>query len=169
MTARTIGEWAVREPEPGDRARWMELFTAYGDFYRRPVTPEMTDRVWSWIGEGRHGVRCLVVGRAGEQLVGFLHFRTFPRPLAASLGGFLDDLFVEEPQRSGGAVDALFIALGHIGLAERWSLLRGITKDDNYRARAKYDQFATRTDWITYEVTPEQNPVQAPQVDQEAA
>jgi hypothetical protein len=159
MSPRVIGEWVVREPTPDDRNRWEELFTMYGEFYDRPITGEMAARVWSWISDGHLGVRCLLVGREGERSVGLAHFRIFARPLAASVGGFLDDLFVDESERSSGAVDALFLALGFIALEEKWSLLRGITAEDNYRARAKYDQFATRTGWITYECTPAQNPV----------
>ncbi|WP_235438754.1 hypothetical protein [Streptomyces yangpuensis] len=39
--------------------------------------------------------------------------------------------------------------------AERgWSVVRWITADDNHRARAKYDQVATRTMWVTYDMAP---------------
>jgi hypothetical protein len=31
-------------------------------------------------------------------------------------------------------------------------VIRWITADDNYRARAKYDQLASRTPWITYDM-----------------
>jgi len=31
--------------------------------------------------------------------------------------------------------------------------VRWITADNNYRGRAKYDQHATRTTWITYDMT----------------
>jgi hypothetical protein len=142
-----------------DHDRWLELFTAYGEFYKRPVSSDMADRVWSWIEAEYMGVRCLVVCRDEQPSVGLAHFRTFPRPLAASVGGFLDDLYVDRAVRAAGAVEALFLALGHIGMDEGWSLLRGITAEDNYRARAKYDQFADRTKWVTYECTAENNPV----------
>ncbi len=33
-------------------------------------------------------------------------------------------------------------------------MIRWITADDNYRARAKYDRFAARTPWITYDMEP---------------
>jgi hypothetical protein len=159
ITRCEIGDWVVRSPAPADRERWGELFTMYGEFYKRPVTGEMADRVWSWIRSGHLGVRCLVVCRHDERPIGLAHFRTFARPLAASVGGYLDDLFVDEAERAAGAVDALFLGLGQTAQQEGWSILRGITADDNYRARAKYDQFATRTKWVTYEVLPENNPI----------
>ena len=33
-----------------------------------------------------------------------------------------------------------------------WSVLRWITADNNYRARSAYDQVATRTAWVTYDI-----------------
>ncbi len=32
--------------------------------------------------------------------------------------------------------------------------MRWITADDNHRARSKYDKYATRTSWITYDMAP---------------
>lgn len=33
-------------------------------------------------------------------------------------------------------------------------VVRWTTDDDNYRARVKYDQLASRATWITYDMTP---------------
>lgn len=163
MKPHRLGDWLVRGAVPSDYERWSVLFKQYGDFYRRPVSREMADRVWDWILNEHLGVRCLIVCRDDDRAqvpIGLAHFRLFARPLAASVGGFLDDLYVEEDVRSAGAVEALFLSLGHIAKEENWSLLRGMTAEDNYRARAKYDQFATRTSWITYECTAENNPIE---------
>jgi hypothetical protein len=38
--------------------------------------------------------------------------------------------------------------------AERgWPVIRWTTADDNYRARSKYDRLATRTMWVTYDMS----------------
>ena len=87
--------------------------------------------------------------------VGLAHYRQFARPLRASTGGFLDDLYVDPAQRGSGAVDALLAKLREIARSEGWDMIRWITADDNYRARAKYDQVATRTTWITYDMAPD--------------
>lgn len=73
----------------------------------------------------------------------------------SSVGGFLDDLFVDPSARGEGSVEALLAALRTIGVERGWTVIRWITADDNYRARAKYDQQARRTPWITYDMTPE--------------
>jgi hypothetical protein len=38
------------------------------------------------------------------------------------------------------------------GLRREWSVVRWITAEDNYRARAVYDRLAERTKWITYDI-----------------
>ena len=66
----------------------------------------------------------------------------------------VDDLFVDPAQRGSGAVDALLAKLRDIARNEGWDVIRWITADDNYRARAKYDGVATRTAWVTYDMAP---------------
>jgi hypothetical protein len=68
--------------------------------------------------------------------------------------GYLDDLYVEPSLRGSGAVDALFAEINRIAIERKWAVVRWTTGDDNYRARRVYDQLATRTTWITYDMTP---------------
>jgi GNAT superfamily N-acetyltransferase len=67
--------------------------------------------------------------------------------------GFLDDLFVDPPRRGVGVARALLGALAQIGRAEEWNSLSWMTAEDNYRARALYDQVATKTIYLTYRMT----------------
>ncbi len=80
--------------------------------------------------------------------------RAFARPSTASIGGYLDDLYVDPHARGTGAADALLAALAQLAAERGWSVVRWITADDNHRARSKYDQHATRTHWITYDMVP---------------
>jgi ribosomal protein S18 acetylase RimI-like enzyme len=77
------------------------------------------------------------------------------RPLRGVVCGYLDDLFVEPAFRGSGAVDALFGEINRIALERDWAVVRWTTAEDNARARAVYDRVATRTAWITYDMTPE--------------
>ncbi len=110
--------------------------------------------MWGWLLDPAHEVRGLVVRSPSGLVVGVAHFRPFPRPLRASTGCFLDDLFVDPEYRGGGAVDALLETLRAVARDKGWDTARWITADDNYRARAKYDQIGTRTTWITYDMAP---------------
>ncbi len=143
---------AVRPLEARHRADWDRLYAGYAAFYKVTQTPEMRDRVWSWIHDPAHEVQALVAETAAGRAVGLAHYRPFARPLSASTGGFLDDLFVDPEFRGRRVADALIGALAEIGRARGWSVLRWITADDNYRGRGVYDRLAVRTMWITYDL-----------------
>ncbi|MCB1447405.1 MAG: GNAT family N-acetyltransferase [Rhizobiaceae bacterium] len=134
------------------RAEWNRLYAAYADYYKVAQTPEMRDRTWNWIMEGR--ITCLLALDGEGRPVGLAHLREFLRPLSSTVGGYLDDLFVHPPLRGGGVVDSLFDAATAHARERNWSVIRWITRDDNYRARSVYDRVAARTNWITYDLTP---------------
>jgi len=143
----------IRRPRAGDRAQWGVLYAGYAAFYGVEQTEAMRERVWGWINDPAHEVEALVA-EADGRLVGMAHFRPFARPLSASTGGFLDDLFVAPEARGSGAAPALIDALADEGRARGWSVVRWITADDNARARALYDRMATATRWVTYDLKP---------------
>lgn len=149
----------VVRAEPQHKQAWDDLYRAYAEFYRVEQTPAMRDRVWGWIHDPAHQVECfLAVDDAGTP-VGLAHFRAFARPLAATTGGFLDDLYVTPAARGragrgSGAAEALLAALADEARLRGWSVVRWITADDNYRARSFYDRIARRTPWVTYDMQP---------------
>jgi GNAT superfamily N-acetyltransferase len=116
------------------------------------VTDKQLDRMWSWVTDPDHDVKALLVRDPSGAPVGLAHYRPYYRPLAASVAGHLDDLYITPAARGTGAVDALLAALRGIARQHGWSKIRWITADDNYRARSKYDQVAERTTWITYDM-----------------
>lgn len=149
-----MAEFIVEPPSRGDFDRWREIYRGYADFYELDQSDEQAAMVWSWIHDPTHEVRALVVRDAAGVPVGLAHYRPFARPLRASTGCFVDDLFVAAPHRGSGAVDALLAELRRISRVEGWDTVRWITADDNYRARSKYDRVATRTMWVTYDMSP---------------
>ena len=98
-----------------------------------------------------HEVKAFCAEDAAGRAVGLAHYRPFARPLAAGVGGYLDDLFVSPQARGHGIADALIEAVAEEGRRRGWGVIRWITADDNYRGRGVYDRLATRTMWITYE------------------
>lgn len=144
----------IVRPEERHRADWDELYAGYARFYRTEQTAEMRDRVWSWLHDEAEALEAFVAEDAEGGLVGLAHFREFHRPLSATRGGFLDDLFVTPAARGSGAARALLVALADEARSRGWSVVRWITADDNYRARGLYDQLATRTTWLTYDMPP---------------
>ena len=134
------------------RDDWEKLYAGYAAFYRVAQTPEMRATVWGWLNDPSHEVEGLVALDASGRPIGIAHYRAFARPLAATTGGFLDDLFVAPDARGAGVAQALIDAIVETGRARGWTVIRWITAEDNYRARSAYDRISDRTQWITYEI-----------------
>lgn len=143
----------TRAVEAADRPVWDRLYAGYAAFYRVDQTPAMRDTVWGWLMDPAHATCGLVACDAEGTVIGLAHYRAFARPLSASTGGFLDDLFVDPDRRGSGAADALILALRAIGTARGWTVIRWITAGDNQRARRVYDRLARETPWVTYDIT----------------
>jgi GNAT superfamily N-acetyltransferase len=141
----------IRPLAASDRAAWGALYAGYAAFYKVEQTEAMRDTVWDWLMDAGHGTEGLVAEIDGE-VAGLAHFRAFARPLSASSGGFLDDLFVSPAARGSGAAEALIAALADLGRGRGWTVIRWITAEDNYRARGLYDRVADKTKWVTYDI-----------------
>ncbi|MFC7736575.1 GNAT family N-acetyltransferase [Roseomonas sp. GCM10028921] len=147
MTAFRIVPLAERHRED-----WNRLYAGYAEFYGVTQTPAMRDRVWSWLHDPAHETNGLVVEDAEGRAVGLAHYRAFARPLSATTGGYLDDLFVDPQMRGRRVADALIEALAEEGRRRGWSVIRWITAESNSRARAVYDRVAKLTPWRTYDI-----------------
>jgi len=156
-TARA--SWKVRPVRDDEFEAWTRLFRGYADFYKWPTSDEHQLQIWGWIHDDRT-VEALVavpVDAAGTEIgepEGLAHLREWVRPLRGSVCGYLDDLYVEPSVRGTGAVEALYAEMNRIARERGWAIIRWTTADDNYRARSVYDKVATRTTWITYDMTP---------------
>lgn len=142
----------IRPVESSDRDAWNMLYQEYAQFYKVDQTDEMRDRVWSWIHDPAAETEGLVAQSQGGKIVGLTHYRSFARPLAASVGCFMDDLFVLPEERGSGVADALIEGVKIVAQKRGWSVVRWITADDNYRGRGVYDRVATQTKWVTYDI-----------------
>ncbi len=152
-------EFILVAPEPEDLEQWRGLYRQFAQHYTVPVRTEHQDLVWSWIMDPDHPLRCLLAKDQHGKAQGLAHYRPFTRPLAGSTGCFLDDLLVDAHARGTAVVDALLHGLRQIALDNDWTVIRWITADDNYRARLVYDEFAVRTMWVTYDMSPGEMPL----------
>lgn len=149
-------QMTVRHITPDDRAAWERLFAGYCDFSNAAPDEATRDRLFGWFLDQDAVMRCLVVEAEDGELLGFANYTPYRRTISASIGLYLDDLYVSPDARGSGAADLVFQKLREIAIENEWTLIRWITQDDNYRARSKYDQLATRTHWITYDMDPNQ-------------
>ncbi len=140
----------VRQATNQDRARWRELFTAYGVFYETHFDEGVLDGVWAWILDPGHPVTAFLAEADGA-VVGFAHVRLQPDTFTAGPGWFLDDLYTDPAYRGSGVGTALLETVAAHARAHGGGTLRWITAADNERAQRVYDRIATRTTWVTYE------------------
>ena len=148
MTEREI---RVLSPESQLKPRWRELYNGYATFYKREMTDQIAENVWSWITSPAHELDGILVSLDGEP-VGLAHFRRMPSPLRGADIGFLDDMIIDPIARGSGVAEVMFDHLRATAHDRGWEIIRWITADNNYRARGRYDRVATKSIWNTYEM-----------------
>lgn len=144
--------FSIRPVRADDRSQWDTLYQGYADFYKVTQTPEMRETVWSWLLDETKESRGLLAVSPDGKVLGLTHFRPFARPLSATTGCFLDDLFVSSDARGLGVADALIEAVRGVAAENGWSVVRWITAENNYRGRNVYDRMACKTNWVTYDI-----------------
>ena len=142
----------IRHIEQADRAHWDKLYLGYAAHYQVEMDMPRRDSLFAWLLDPGHVCGGLVA-ETDDGLVWLAHYRSMPSPLRGAEVGFLDDLFVNPKRRGLGAGDALLLAVDGIAVEQGWSVVRWITRDNNYWARGLYDRLLDRSDWITYEMT----------------
>ena len=140
----------VRSAHHNDRVRWEAMFDAYRSGAGLSTDPVVNGRLWSWICDTSNPVQALVAESAGG-LLGFAHFRRFPRPIMADEGLFLDDLFTTPHARGRGVARALLDQLTGQVLTGDLATLRWTTKPSNTAARRIYESYGVLADSLTYD------------------
>ncbi|WGF86651.1 GNAT family N-acetyltransferase [Marinivivus vitaminiproducens] len=140
-----------------DYDAWLPLYRGYAAFYKVPMPEDTSRRLFGWLVDPSHVMEGRLARDEAGKVVGLAHFRAMPRPLAAAEIGFLDDLFVASDVRGGGVGRALLLHLADVARERGWAKIRWITATDNGRARLLYDQVATATAWVTYEMASSQS------------
>lgn len=132
--------------------KWADLYKAYAEFYRVPMTEQQLQTAWSWLDGHETELRGIAALLEGEPK-GIVHYRRFLRPLAGEVGIFLDDIFVCPSARRAGIGNALLERLENIARVQDCTVIRWMTAEHNHGAQNFYDQFGKKTSWITYDHT----------------
>ena len=142
----------VEAPKITDEEQWKKLYLGYAEFYKVEMNNQIMQTIWQWIHDDANPFYCIIAKDEQGDLLGFMHFRAMPSPLRGAMVGFLDDLFITPQARGRGVVKALYNELENQGSQKGWPLIRWITADNNYRARAVYDSLSNKTHWVTYQL-----------------
>jgi GNAT superfamily N-acetyltransferase len=147
-------ELHIRDVTVADHHAWAALYAGYREFYRLAPDPAVVEVVWGWVTTGQHTMRSLVaVDEAGE-IVAIANLHVIARPSTASTALYLDDLFTAPAARGRGAGAALLARAAELASENGHAMVRWITASDNETARRLYDQHATATHWVTYDMPP---------------
>lgn len=142
----------IRDIQENDRARWEELFLAYGVFYQTDFTPDILEGVWAWLMDDAtpsYGIVSVDSATGSATVTGFALFRPLLDTFTARRSWFLDDLYVDPGFRGSGAATDLIAEVGRraAGAPVRW-----FTGETNLTAQSIYNKVAKRTDYLTYEM-----------------
>ena len=142
----------VRALGDKDFFSWLGLFEGYSEFYKNELTDQKALQVWAWIIDKNESLTGAVAVDDDGRFVGLAHYREVPNTLSATRGLFLDDLVVTPESRSTGTGRALIEFAKEYAAQHRLTTVQWLTAADNEPAQRLYDDVATRTDWVTYEI-----------------
>jgi len=138
-----------------DLPELLPLMRGYCDFYEvEPTDDELLALARALIAEPDQGVQLIARDEAGGAL-GFATVYWTWQTLSAARLGVMNDLFVAEPARGGGAADALIAACVERCRERGARELAWQTAHTNLRAQAVYERVGAKRDerWLDYSLS----------------
>ena len=142
---------SVRPLEEKDKAAWLRLFKGYIEFYKATLTDEVIEGTWQRLMAREPDFHiALVAADASGQPVGLAHILFHRSTWSPTQYCYLEDLFVDPERRLKGVGRALIEATYREADTRGCTRVYWATQEFNYRARALYDQVATKSPFIQY-------------------
>ncbi len=142
----------IRPLAKNDEAEWRRLWTAYLEFYGTSVTEEVYQKSFARLLSGGSGeFRCLIAELDGKP-VGLTHFLYHRFMWSIEDTCYLMDLFCDPEIRGKGVGRKLINAVRDIAKQDGVPSVYWMTQEFNYRGRMLYDQLATKTPYLVYEM-----------------
>jgi GNAT superfamily N-acetyltransferase len=141
----------VRALAAPDKAAWLPLFKGYIAFYKASVSDDVIEETWQRLLSGAEGFhQGLVAVDAHDVPIGMAHVLFHRSTWSKTWYCYLEDLFVAPEARGRDAGRALIEAVYQTADQRGATRVYWATQDFNYRARALYDQVATKSPFIQY-------------------
>lgn len=141
----------VRRLEEKDRQAWLPLFKGYIAFYKATVSDDVIEQTWRRLMAGEPDFHiALVAVDSADRPVGLAHVLFHRSTWSPTHYCYLEDLFVDPAQRLKGVGRALIEATYKEADARSCTRTYWATQEFNYRARALYDQVATKSPFVQY-------------------
>ena len=141
----------VRRLAEKDKAAWQPLFKGYIAFYKATVADDVIEQTWQRLMQGASDFHIgLVAVNDADTPVGLAHVLFHRSTWSPTQYCYLEDLFVDPSQRLKGVGRALIEATYKEADARGCTRTYWATQEFNYRARALYDQLATKSVFVQY-------------------
>jgi GNAT superfamily N-acetyltransferase len=141
----------VRRLEARDKPAWLSLFQAYIAFYNAVIPHDVVELTWQRLMSAAEGFHLgLVAVDEADTPLGIAHVLFHRSTWSPTWYCYLEDLFVDPRKRGQGAGRALIEAVYREADARQCTRTYWTTQEFNYRARALYDQVATKTVFVQY-------------------
>jgi GNAT superfamily N-acetyltransferase len=141
----------VRRLAERDKEAWLPLFKGYIAFYEATVPDEVIEQTWQRLIAGQPDFHIALVAADGaDKPVGLAHVLFHRSTWSPTYYCYLEDLFVDPQQRLKGVGRALIEATYKEADARGCTRTYWATQEFNYRARALYDQLATKSVFVQY-------------------
>ena len=137
---------AIKE---SDKQVWLSLWSQYNEFYKRTISPEITDHTFTRFLDPN--VRMYAaVAESEDKIAGFVHW--YPHLSTSSMQEvvYLHDLFVDPGVRNQGAGRKLIEHVYERSKEDGFASVYWHTQYFNHRAQLLYTKVADRTDFVQY-------------------
>ena len=149
----TVADIVITPLGPQDRARWVELWRGYLEFYDTELPPEIYDHTWQRLIAAESPIRGLGARLDSDTapLVGITHYLFHAHAWMTGEVCYLQDLFVDATVRRQGCGAKLIEAVAAIARERGCARLYWTTKENNATARTLYDRIARFNGFIRYD------------------
>jgi GNAT superfamily N-acetyltransferase len=142
----------IRPLAADDWEQWRPLWQGYLDFYREPLSEEITARTFERLcanTDGMHGL--IAIDEADGSARGLAHLVFHHSTWSLRIGCYLEDLFVARSARGTGLARELIEAVYEYARRAGADRVYWHTNDFNGPARSLYEQVARNKSFVTYE------------------
>ena len=145
----------IRPLEQSDKDDWRRLWTAYLEFYETTVSEDVYRTSFARLMSDEDNEYKCLIAEVGGKPVGLAHFLYHRSMWTVENTCYLMDLFTDPGVRGRGVGRALIEAVRQTARRDGVPGIYWQTQEFNYKGRMLYDQVATRTPFIIYEMANE--------------
>jgi len=147
-----MADLIIRPLEANDREIWWDLWQEYIKFYKATIANDVSEVTWLRLLDKNEPAFCRVAEHPDHGVIAIMNYVLHLNLWTTKPVCYLEDLFTDPAVRGQGAGKALIESLKKTGKAENWHRIYWMTAKDNETARALYDQVASETEWVRYDI-----------------